>query len=161
MKPNLLISGCLSGQPVRYDGAARLLEHASLTRWQAEGRVIAFCPETAAGMPIPRPAAEIACGGDGIAVLDGHDHVYEITGRDVSAQFVEGAHKALEMARRHNCALALLMDGSPSCGSSFIYDGQFSGTRHAGQGVTTALLQRHGITVYAPAQFSLLEAAMD
>ncbi|WP_274541811.1 2-thiouracil desulfurase family protein [Komagataeibacter melaceti] len=58
MKPTLLLSGCLSGQPVRYDGAARPLMHASLARWQAEGRVFAFCPETAAGLPTPRPPAE-------------------------------------------------------------------------------------------------------
>lgn len=160
MKPTLLLSGCLSGQPVRYDGAARPLMHASLARWQAEGRVFAFCPETAAGLPTPRPPAEITPGQDGATVLDGSARVHEATGHDVSAPFLAGAYLALDLARRHNCRFALLMDGSPSCGSSFIYDGHFTGTRHAGQGVTAALLRRNGITVYAPAGFASLEAVM-
>lgn len=161
MKPTLLISGCLSGQPVRYDGTARTLMQDSLARWQAEGRVIAFCPETAAGLPTPRPPAEIIQGRDGAAVLDGSGRVWEAGGHDVSGLFLVGAYRALDLARRHGCRFALLMDGSPSCGSSFIYDGQFTGTRHAGQGVTAALLRRNGIAVYAPARFSCLEAVMD
>ncbi|GAN88423.1 DUF523 domain-containing protein [Komagataeibacter intermedius] len=160
MKPTLLISGCLSGQPVRYDGAARTLLLDSLARWRTEGRVIAFCPETAAGLPTPRPPAEITHGRDGAAVLDGSGRVCEKSGHDVSAPFLTGAYLMLDLARRHNSRLALLMDGSPSCGSSFIYDGQFTGTRHAGQGITAALLRRNGIAVYSPAQFSSLEAVM-
>ncbi|MGY6770206.1 DUF523 domain-containing protein [Komagataeibacter sp. NFXK3] len=161
MKPNLLISGCLAGLPVRYDGSGRPLMDHRLARWQAEGRVTVCCPETQAGLMTPRPPAEIAHGRDGMAVLDGQAHVQESTGQDVSAAFVAGAHLALAMARKHHCALALLMDGSPSCGSSFIYDGSFTGTRHAGMGVTAALLRRHGVTVYAPAQFALVAARMD
>ncbi|TGR73796.1 DUF523 domain-containing protein, partial [Mesorhizobium sp. M2D.F.Ca.ET.223.01.1.1] len=42
-----------------------------------------------------------------------------------------------------------LTDGSPSCGSSFIYDGSFSGVRVAGQGTTTALLEENGIRVFS------------
>ncbi|GCE81878.1 DUF523 domain-containing protein [Komagataeibacter diospyri] len=161
MKPTLLISGCLSGQPVRYDGTARTLMQDSLARWQAEGRVIAFCPETAAGLPTPRPPAEIIRSQDGAAVLDGSGRVCEADGHDVSAPFLTGAYMMLDLARRHDCRFALLMDGSPSCGSSFIYDGRFTGTRHAGQGVTAALLRRNGIAVYAPSLFARLEAMMD
>ncbi|QHC36505.1 DUF523 domain-containing protein [Komagataeibacter xylinus] len=161
MKPNLLISGCLAGLPVRYDGSARPLMEHSLARWQAEGRVTVCCPETQAGLMTPRPPAEIVQGRDGAAVLDGLAEVHEATGQDVSAPFVAGAHLALAMARKHHCILALLMDGSPSCGSSFIYNGAFTGTRHAGMGVTAALLRRHGVAVYAPAQFALVAARMD
>ncbi|AZV37858.1 DUF523 domain-containing protein [Komagataeibacter xylinus] len=161
MKPNLLISGCLAGLPVRYDGSARPLMEHGLARWRAEGRVIVCCPETQAGLTTPRAPAEIVQGRDGAAVLDGLGQVHEATGQDVSAAFVAGAHLALALARKHHCALALLMDGSPSCGSSFIYDGTFSGTRHAGTGVTAALLRQHGVSVYAPAQFALVAARMD
>jgi uncharacterized protein YbbK (DUF523 family) len=38
---------------------------------------------------------------------------------------------------------------SPSCGYGEIYDGSFSGTVIQGDGVTSALLKRHGIKVIA------------
>ncbi|TIU66835.1 MAG: DUF523 domain-containing protein, partial [Mesorhizobium sp.] len=47
------------------------------------------------------------------------------------------------------CRYAVLTDGSPSCGSSFIYDGSFSRARVAGQGTTTALLEENGIRVFS------------
>lgn len=43
---------------------------------------------------------------------------------------------------------ALLKQRSPSCGHGEIYDGTFTGTRVAGDGVTAALLGAHGIRVY-------------
>ena len=59
----ILVSRCLLGQRVRYDGGAHgpftLLE-----RWQQEGRVVPLCPEVAGGLPTPRAPAEIA-GGQG------------------------------------------------------------------------------------------------
>jgi uncharacterized protein YbbK (DUF523 family) len=60
----------------------------------------------------------------------------------------------------HGCKFALLMDGSPSCGGTFIFDGSFSGQRHAGEGVTAALLRRHGVLVFSPEEFEDLAAAM-
>ena len=42
----------------------------------------------------------------------------------------------------------LQQDGSPSCGSSLIFDGSFSGLRVAGAGVTTALLEAQGVRVF-------------
>ncbi|MGO8352268.1 DUF523 domain-containing protein, partial [Rhizobium johnstonii] len=44
---------------------------------------------------------------------------------------------------------ALLIDGSPSCGSGFIYDGTFSGRKHAGNGVTAAALKADGVEVFS------------
>jgi uncharacterized protein YbbK (DUF523 family) len=43
----------------------------------------------------------------------------------------------------------LFTDGSPTCGSQFIYDGTFSGQRKPGAGVAAALLREHGITVFS------------
>ena len=56
---------------------------------------------------------------------------------------------------------ALLTDGSPSCGDSFIYDGTFKGRRIDGEGVTAALLRQHGITVFLQTEISSLAAALD
>jgi uncharacterized protein YbbK (DUF523 family) len=52
----------------------------------------------------------------------------------------------------------VLKDGSPSCGSSSIYDGTFSGTRAAGHGVTAALLEAHGVRVFGD---TAIDAAND
>jgi uncharacterized protein YbbK (DUF523 family) len=151
MPAKILISACLLGQPVRYDGKGKPLIHPLIERWQGEGRLVSFCPELAGGMSVPRPPAEIEEGMTGEDVLNGRARVLELTGGDVTQAFLDGAHKALNVARQNACAHALLIDGSPSCGSLAIYDGNFAGRKHAGAGVTAALLQRHGISVFAPA----------
>jgi uncharacterized protein YbbK (DUF523 family) len=51
----------------------------------------------------------------------------------------------------------VLTDGSPSCGSSYIYDGSFTGVRQPGRGTTAALLNAHGIAVYAESQIAELD----
>jgi uncharacterized protein YbbK (DUF523 family) len=52
--------------------------------------------------------------------------------------------------------MAILKEGSPSCGSSRIHDGTFGDRKIPGEGVTAALLERHGIAVFAE---DALEAA--
>ncbi|UDF28169.1 UNVERIFIED_ORG: DUF523 domain-containing protein [Roseateles sp. XES5] len=149
MAGNILISACLAGLPVRYNGSAKPLAHESVARWRAEGRLVTLCPELAGGFQVPRPPAEIENGCDGDDVLDGRARVLEISGEDVSVAYIVGARIALDVARENGCRHALLIDGSPSCGSGFVYDGSFSGARHAGKGVTAALLRRSGIAVYS------------
>jgi uncharacterized protein YbbK (DUF523 family) len=90
----------------------------------------------------------------------GGARVIEATGADVTDLFVAGAHAALNLAREHDCKLALLIDGSPSCGSSFIYDGAFAGRKHVGAGVTAALLRQHGIEVFAGADIDALRTRL-
>lgn len=149
MPGKILISACLAGLPVRYNGSAKPLLHAAVDRWRAQRRLVTLCPELAGGFQVPRPPAEIEAGHDGDDVLDGRARVLEISGGDVSAAYIDGARIALDVARENGCRHALLIDGSPSCGSGFVYDGSFSGVRHAGQGVTAALLRRNGIAVYS------------
>lgn len=161
MPAKILVSACLLGQPVRYDGQGKPLSHAALTRLQEEGRMVAFCPELAGGMSVPRPPAEIEAGMAGEDVLLARARVLEITGGDVTAAFVAGAHKALAVALENHCRHALLIDGSPSCGSVSIYDGAFAGRRHAGSGVTAALLLQSGIAVFAGHEIDRLMAELD
>ena len=142
------MSACLLGEPVRYDGTDNRVPSTLLDRLRDQGRVVAFCPEVAGGLGTPRPPAEIV-GGDGEAVLDGEARVETDEGRDVTDAFLAGARGALEAAKRAGARVAILKDGSPSCGSSYTYDGTFSGTRREGaHGVTVALLERHGIRVF-------------
>lgn len=152
----ILISACLLGQPVRYDGKGKSLAHPLIEKWKGEGRLVSLCPELAGGMKVPRPPAEIEDGMNGSDVLAGRARVLELTGGDVTDAFVAGAERTLTFARENDCRFALLIDGSPSCGSLAIYDGSFAGAKHAGKGVTTALLGQNGIMVFAPSQIELL-----
>ncbi|MGV1835036.1 DUF523 domain-containing protein [Rhizobium rhizogenes] len=149
MTGKILVSACLMGHAVRYDGRAKPLVHPAIDRWREEGRLVTICPEMSAGMVVPRPPAEIVVGATGEDVLAGTARVMEISGGDVTEGFRQAAENALTLAKETGCRYALLIDGSPSGGSGFIYDGTFSGGRHPGDGVTAALLKRAGIEVYS------------
>tara|TARA_B100000700_G_scaffold15369_1_gene15103 strand:- start:13923 stop:14414 length:492 start_codon:yes stop_codon:yes gene_type:complete len=151
----LLISACLLGQPVRYDGGAKTLHDPTLERWRREGRLVAACPEVQAGLSTPRAPAEIQ-GGGGAGVWDGTARGIARDGEDVSQAFLSGAEQALALCKRHDIRVAILTEASPSCGSSTLYDGSFTGHRVPGQGVTAALLERHGVRVFS--QFELDQA---
>jgi len=149
--PKLLVSACLLGNPVRYDGKAKTLEHDGLQQLLTEDRVIAFCPEVAGGLPVPRAAAEIVAG-DGSAVIAGAAQVKTREGNDVSEYFLAGAEQALALCREHDINTALLTELSPSCGSGQVYDGSFTRQPISASGVTTALLQQHGVKVFSHLQ---------
>jgi uncharacterized protein YbbK (DUF523 family) len=144
----ILVSACLLGRPVRFDGTGRRSDDALFELWRRQGRLVPFCPEVGGGLPVPRPAAEIS-GGSGADVLDGRAQVLTRDGTDVTPHFMAGAQQALEQARSRDIRMAVLKEGSPSCGSLRIHDGSFAGHRIPGEGVTTALLERHGVAVFA------------
>ena len=148
----VLVSACLLGESVRYDGGERRCDHAILRRWLAEGRVVPACPELAGGLPVPRPAAEIT-GGGGLEVLAGLARVVDSAGNDYSVAFVDGARRVLELAQAKGIRVAVLKEGSPSCGSGRIYDGSFSARALTGSGVAAALLRQAGIAVFSEEQF--------
>lgn len=154
----ILVSSCLLGHAVRYDGGG-FEPRTHLRRWLREGRVVALCPECAGGLPTPRPPAEITSG-SGVQVLDGSHRVLTEGGEDVSAQFIAGAHVALASVRQWNIPIAILKANSPSCGNQMVYDGSFSGHKVPGEGVTAALLRRHGVQVFNEQQLELADAAL-
>ena len=143
----ILVSRCLLGHRVRYDGGASG-PFDVLQQWIDEGRVVPLCPEVAGGLPTPRAAAEIP-GGQGGDVLDGRAAVITTDGQDVSAEFLSGAHQALALVRQHDIRIAVLKANSPSCGNRLTYDGTFNGVKVSGEGVTAALLKRHGVSVFS------------
>lgn len=85
----------------------------------------------------------------------------EQNGQDLTQQFIEGARKTLQFALGAGVCLAILTDGSPSCGSTYIYDGTFSGERQAGMGVTAALLEQNGVRVFSQTQLELAAQYLD
>lgn len=144
----ILVSACLLGEPVRYDGSDKRFRHEVLQRWLDEGRVLSVCPEVAGGLPVPRMPAEISDGAGGAKVLIGEARVVGADGKDFSAQFVSGAQRILALARAKNIKVAVLKEGSPSCGSELTYDGTFSSCKVSKPGVTTVMLQVAGIHVF-------------
>jgi uncharacterized protein YbbK (DUF523 family) len=154
----VLVSACLLGAKVRYHGGDARSEHPVLRRWQEEGRLVAVCPERDGGLTIPRPPAEIAGYDGGRGVLKRIAVVRTRDGAEVTAAFVHGAEEALATARAHRIRVAVLKDGSPSCGTTFTYDGSFSGARRPVPGVTAALLEQNGVRVFSDAQIDAADA---
>lgn len=152
----ILVSACLLGEAVRYDGKNNKVDDDLLQQWIDQHRVVSFCPEVAAGLAVPRIAAEIS-GGDGNDVLAGSAIVIDKTGHNVTGEFITGAQLALSICQQFDIKLAVLARRSPSCGNNLIYDGSFNGTTLSGVGVTTALLQQHDIRVFN--QTELADAA--
>ncbi len=170
----ILVSACLLGRPVRYDATSKLSGHDILTRWEEEGRIVPVCPEVAVGLPTPRPPAEIIdaslnpgmfWNGEPDAASGEHSPACDVkvvdnTGADVTDIYVRAAQYTVDLAVRHGCRHAVLTDGSPSCGSTFIYDGTFSGSKMPGMGTTTAALRKAGITVWLEGAIAELDAIL-
>ena len=128
------ISACLLGAPVRYDGGSK--PAAEVQRLAERVDVVRVCPETASGLPVPRPPAEQVGG-----------HVLLADGRDVTEEFALGAERCAGLVSRPPVSLAVLKAKSPSCGVGLVYDGTYSGRLVAGQGVFAERLEREGICV--------------
>ncbi len=146
--PKILVSACLLGAKVRYDGRDNQQSNANLHLWLQNGHIISVCPEMAGGLPTPRPAAEIEMGKTSVQVLNHEAKILTKNHIDVSEFYLEGAHAALRLAKKYHITVAILKARSPSCGSKQIYDGSHQGKLTNGDGVTTCLLRQHGIEVF-------------
>lgn len=140
----ILVSSCLAGLEVRYNGSHSLDNR--IQKLLQENRAITVCPELLGGFFTPREPAEIV-GGDGEDVLDGKAKVVEKSGRDVTELYIKGAFHTLRKAQEVNATIIVLKEYSPSCGSAMIYNGEFKAKKVVGNGVTTALLKRNGLRV--------------
>ena len=130
----MIVSACLAGFPCRYDGKSKPC--AEVVELVKAGKAIPVCPEQLGGLPTPRPPCEILAG-----------RVIDRNGADRTESFQQGAQAVLTLAQTYGAAQALLQNRSPSCGTGWIYDGTFSKTLIAGDGITARLLQENGIQV--------------
>ena len=133
----ILVSACLLGERVRYDGKIVLHDNGVLKKLQKEGRVISICPEVEGGLSVPRDPAEIV-----------GDKVITTNKKDVTKEFHKGALLALELVKKHGIKVAILKSNSPSCSCKFVYDGTFSKKLIKGKGVCAKLLQENGVKVF-------------
>ena len=90
-KQIILISACLLGSKVRYDGQAK--EYKNIRKLLDYYDIIPICPEVDGGLKIPRPKAEIV-----------GNKVMNEKGKDVTSFFNDGAYKALQVAQFKNVA---------------------------------------------------------
>jgi len=145
-----LISACLLGIECAWSGDVRYSSDRAIELAKVEA-LIPVCPEQLGGLPTPRVPQEIQ-GGTGEDVLSGRCRVLNKNGEDVTRQFVSGAEETLKLARQLKVKGFIGKSQSPSCGCGEIYDGSFSGKPTPGDGVTTALLKRNGISVITEAE---------
>lgn len=144
----ILVSACLLGERVRYDAKINAVKDKLICTWRDKGWLLSICPEIEGGLATPRPAAEIQVNGK----------IATKSGQDVTAAFMQGAEKALQLAQQHNIKIAILTEKSPSCGSSQRYDGSFTGRLITGEGCTAKLLREHGIQVFNQWQLPQVQA---
>ena len=128
----ILVSACLLGENCKYNGGNNDDLYVKLYLQGKE--YIAYCPEIAGGLDSPRPPCEICQG-----------RVLNTEGDDLTDEFIDGAEQALELCNENGVDLAILKEGSPSCGVNWIYDGSFDHVRIPGKGITARLLYNNGI----------------
>ena len=150
----LLISSCLLGEDVRYDGGnSSIAMGASFSFSQkelfmdilCENEIYSFCPEVSGGLTTPRQAAELVSSNKPFKVLTKEED-------DVTINFLLGAKNALDLCVNEGIKVALLKSKSPSCGNNLIYDGTFSDKLVEGKGLTARLLEENGVVVFNETQ---------
>lgn len=130
----IAVSACLLGENCKYNGGNNYSE--KVHNFIDGHEVIPVCPEVMGGLPTPRVPAEIV---NGVVTMK--------DGTVVDKEFRNGARMALEMIIDNGVDLCILQSRSPSCGVKQVYDGTFSGSKIAGQGVFAGLLLDAGIKV--------------
>ncbi len=131
----ILVSACLLGVRCNHLGKASPSE--AVAALSAHNRLVPICPEVVGGLPTPRPAAELQPDGS----------VRTADGKDVTDAYRRGAEAAVALARATGAKEAVLKARSPSCGCHEVYDGTFTRTKVAGEGVTARALREAGLRV--------------
>ena len=133
----ILVSACLLGMNCRFDGGNNT--HPQIREMVKSENILPVCPEQLGGLPTPRAPAEI----------QKNKTVFTSRGDNVTPSFIKGGEETLNLARLFGIKKAILKDGSPSCGSTYIYDGTFTGKKIPGMGITTSLLRQNGFDVFS------------
>lgn len=124
----IVVSACLAGFSCRYDGKANTVPF--IQELYQQKLVLPVCPECLGGLPVPRIPCEIR-----------QHRVISKTGTDCTYEYRKGAFLALQYARFYGAKMAVLKAKSPSCGVGQIYDGTFTKTLVAGDGIFAQMLK--------------------
>jgi len=140
MKKKVLISACLLGKNCRYNGG-----HSKLTELEEiDVEWLPVCPEESGELGTPRPFSEMQENAE--TILNGEGKIITNEGKDVTAEFTQGAEKSLQLGLEAEVKLAVLKSKSPSCGIGKIYDGSFTKTFKTGNGIFAHLCLENDIT---------------
>ena len=142
----VLISACLLGDNVKYSGGNNLTPELVTLLEKYNVKIVKICPECFADLPIPRVPSEII-----------GDKVFSKDARDITEKFLSGAEKTYQIAKNKEIDFAILKERSPSCGSSYIYDGTFSGKVIQGQGFTAKKLNEENIIIFSEENLDEIE----
>jgi uncharacterized protein YbbK (DUF523 family) len=147
MKVKIGVSACLLGAKCNFNGTDLLSAFVEELENHDEVEFVPFCPEDAV-FGTPRPNLRIV-GGDGFDVLEGRASVLNEHGQDVTKEQIDGANQFLRHLVGAGVTCAILMDGSPSCGSNVLLKEEKwpAGGFKQGFGVSAALLRRNEIVV--------------
>jgi uncharacterized protein YbbK (DUF523 family) len=140
-----IISACLCGVNCKYSGKNNLSERCM--KLFREGKAVLVCPEQLGGLSTPRNPVEL--NNTASEVIEGNGKALNNQGEDVTKQFLNGAYETLKIAKELGVTKAILKEGSPSCGSNYVYDGTFTGNKIKGKGITAQILENEGITVFS------------
>lgn len=131
----ILVSACLLGDKVRYDGKGQFTP--SVYDLKSHFELVLLCPEMEAGLKTPRARIEIRNG----KAINENDV-------DLSIELETASKNILRLCKHLGISAALLKSKSPSCGNKEIYDGTFHSRLVPGSGVLAALLMKNGISVF-------------
>jgi uncharacterized protein YbbK (DUF523 family) len=132
--PLVLISSCLLGNKVRYDGQAKRNQPLHL-HMLPHLQALAVCPEAMAGMGIPRPPIRLIETRSEIRALGRDDHNVDVTERLRQMGLIQHRAHAL-------LAGAILQSRSPSCGVTSTPHFNEVGTQtHTGPGLFARTLR--------------------
>lgn len=119
MKPVVIVSACLLGEPVRYDGGDKS-DTLIRTLLAEKCDIFPLCPEAEAGLGIPRPPVQLVRNEGGMIEVLGVDADHDVTGalRDFSHRSIAKLVGRIDGA--------VLKSRSPSCGidSTPVFDEQ-------------------------------------
>jgi len=140
---SILISKCLLGDLVRYDGGHCLLSPNDIKTLKSHFDLVPVCPEVMAGMSIPRAPIEYK-----------NNRIINKNDEDLTSLFSPVMDELISLINKNNIEYAILKDESPSCGSTEIYDGSFSGNKIKGEGIITKFLRALGVEVISEKNLS-------
>lgn len=130
-----MVSACLIGDPVRYDGAHK--RNPFITEQLASAvEIIRVCPEVEAGFGTPREPIELLNSAGDVRVHTVHSK------RDVTDSLSQFANKWLSATKSTNVDGFVLKRGSPSCGVANVKVRQSNGeVARAGEGLFAAAVK--------------------
>lgn len=134
LKPYLLVSSCLLGNNVRYDGKNCKIDNIDLL--ENNFTIIPICPEFDV-LGCPRNPIEIK-----------NNEVIDKDNNNYTTLIKKKIASIINLCKENDVKYALLKEKSPTCGSHFIYDGTFSRKLIQGSGLLVSELKKLHIQIF-------------